>query len=238
MPMLPKTLARAAAGLLLPAALAAQAPAHDPSSTLEAVLPADVVQQVLARIADARGQGLPAAALEHRALELQAKGKAPSEIPNAVQRSGEAMGSGKAALAAGGRADPTDAEVVAAGTSVERGVDGADISALARSAPSGRSLATPLAVMASLVDRGLPSDEALARVRDRLQAQASDEELAGLPEQAQQGQAHRPPAPDLPPTAAQHGGRAGSPTTIPAAAGGGARPTTPGSAHGHPAGRP
>ena len=238
MSMTRETLVRAAAALLLPAALVAQTPAHDPSSTLEAVLPADVAQMVLARIADARNHGLPAAALQHRALELQAKGMAPSEIPNAVERSGTAMASGKAALAAGGRSEPTDAEVEAAGTGVERGVDGAAISALARSAPSGRSLATPLAVMASLVDRGLPSDEALARVRDRLQAQATDDELAALPEQARQGQSHRPAAPDLPPAAGPRFGGGGPPASIPAGTGGGARPTTPGSAHGPPAGRP
>lgn len=238
MPMTRETLVRAAAALLVPASLLAQTPAHDPSSTLASVLPADVAQQVLARIADARSHGLPAAALEHRALELQAKGMAPSEIPNAVERSGAAMGRGKAALAAGGRTDPTDAEMAAAGTDMERGVDGAAISALARSAPSGRSLTTPLVVMASLVDRGLPSDEALAQVRDRLQAQATDDELAALPEQAQQGQEHRPAPPDLPPAAGQHAaGRGGPPASVPTSAGG-ARPTTPGAAHGAPTGRP
>ena len=238
MPMTRKTLTRAAAALLLPAALAAQTPAHDPSNTLEAVLPAGVAQQVLATIADARSRGLPAAALEHRALELQAKGMAPSSIPDAVRTGSDAMSQGKAALAAGGRSDPTDAEVMAAGTDVERGVDGAAISALARSAPSGRSLATPLAVVAALVDRGLPSDEALAQVRDRLQARATDAELAGLPEQAQPGQAHRPTASDLPPMAGQHAGRGGPPASVPTMAGGGARPTTPGTTRGHPTGRP
>jgi len=215
-----KTLTRAAAALLLPAALAAQTPAHDPSSTLESVLPPDVVQQVLTRIADARSRELPAAALEHRALELQAKGMPTGDIPGAVGETEEAMAKGKAALVAGGRAHPSDAEVEAAGTGVAQGVDGAAVSGLARSS-SGRSLAVPLSVMTSLVDRGLASDDALARVRDRLQANASDDDLSSLPEQAARGQAHRPDGVDLPPPAARRPNHAG-PISVPANGGQGA----------------
>ena len=231
------TLTRVIATLLLPAAVAAQAPAHDPASTLERVLPSDVAQQVLARIADARSRGLPGDALEHLALELQAKGMAPADIPEAVGRSEEAMAQGKAALLAGGRTHPTDAEVEAAGAGVGRGVDGSAVSALASSAPSGRSLAVPLAVMTSLVDRGLPSDAALARVRDRLQANASDDELAGLPEQAARGQAHRPDATSLPPATAGRPDHGGPPASVPANGATGARPASPVS-HGRPSGRP
>lgn len=216
-----KTLTNVAAALLLPAALAAQTPAHDPSSTLESVLPPDVAQQVLTRIADARSRELPAAALEHRALELQAKGMSPGDIPGAVGETEEAMAKGKAALVAGGRAHPSDAEVEAAGTGVAQGVDGAAVSGLARSSPSGRSLAVPLSVMTSLVDRGLASDDALARVRERLQAHASDDELSSLPEQAARGQAHRPDGADLPPPAARRPNHAG-PVSVPANGGQGA----------------
>lgn len=59
-------------------------------------------------------------------------------------------------------------------------MDGHQVSQLARSAPSGRSLAVPLFVISSLVDRGLPSDEALRRVLARLEARASDAQLEGL----------------------------------------------------------
>src|SRR5262249_34199917 len=88
------------AAVLVPAALAAQTPAHDPSGTLEQVLPPSVVQEVLARIADARSRALPAAALEHRALELQAKGMPPAQIPPAIAETENAMATGKTALAA------------------------------------------------------------------------------------------------------------------------------------------
>lgn len=166
--------------LLLPLALAAQTPAHDPSTTLQRVLPPNIARQVLAEIADARSHSLPAAALEHRAFELQAKGTPPGRIPEIIASTEQAMVAGKAALAAGGRTQTVDAEIEAAGTATAHGVDGGAISTLAKSAPSGRSLVVPLTVLASLVDRGLPSDEALASVVARLQAHASDQDLTTL----------------------------------------------------------
>ena len=50
----------------------AQTPARDPSARLRQVLPADVAQRVLARIAEARARQLPAEALENRALKFAA----------------------------------------------------------------------------------------------------------------------------------------------------------------------
>ena len=71
--------------LFLTTALVAQAanaqiPAKDPSARLREVLPADVAQRVLARIADARAHQLPAEALENRALKFAAKGVDPRSI--------------------------------------------------------------------------------------------------------------------------------------------------------------
>jgi len=166
--------------LLLPTALAGQTPSHDPSTTLQRVLPPNIAQQVLAEIADARSHSLPAVVLEHRAFELQAKGTPPARIPEMIASTEQALVAGKAALAAGGRTETADAEIEAAGTATGHGVDGGTISTLAELVPSGRSLVVPLTVLTSLVDRGLPSDEALARVVARLQAHASDQELTTL----------------------------------------------------------
>ena len=58
----------------------AQTPARDPSARLKEVLPADVAQRVLARIAEARARQLPAEALENRALKFAAKGVDPNSI--------------------------------------------------------------------------------------------------------------------------------------------------------------
>ena len=235
---LPWTLTTLVAGVVcLPAALPAQTPDRDPSSTLEQVLPPAVAAQVLARIADARSRQLPAAALEHRALELQAKGMPPAEIPNAIAQAEEAMAKGREALVAGGRAHPSDDEVEAGGEVVAQGVDGATVSSLAKSAPSGRSLAVPLAVLGALVDRGLTADDALSQVVTRLQAHASDEQLATLPDRAAAGQSHKPPTSGEDLAATKRPDHAGPPSSVPAGTdrpvsvpangGQGVRPTSP-----------
>lgn len=225
--------------------LAAQTPAHDPSSRLAEVLPPEALDKVLARIADARARALPAAALEHRALEAAAKGAPAADIERVVAEQADAMGQGKAALARGGRTRPADEEIDAAGTAVRNGVDGSEISELAKSAPSGRSLVVPLAVLTSLSDRGLPSDEALQRVLAKLQARASDHELEQLPEQAAPTQAGRPDVTgqDLAGTRRPEG--AGPPASTPGAGGqhapanaGGAQRPIPPQRPSHPGGRP
>jgi hypothetical protein len=189
-------LATLAATLLAGSVLGAQTRAHDPSARLRAVLPADVAERVLARIADARARQLPAAALENRALKFAAKGVAPADVERSVADHAGRMAAAKAALAAGRRRRASDDEVEAGADAMRQGVDGATVSALAQGAPSGRSLAVPLSVVGGLVDRGLPADAALRRVQARLQARASDADLqtlpAGLAAQGAAGQARRP----------------------------------------------
>jgi hypothetical protein len=216
----------------LPAA--AQTPAKDPSARLKEVLPADVADRVLATIAQARARELPAAALEHRALKFAAKGVAPSDIEKSVSEQEERMVQAKAALQKTRSAKPTDDEVEAGAEAIRKGVDGAEVSALAKSAPSGRSLAVPLYVIGSLIDRGLPSDQALQKVQERLQARATDADLQALPAQAVAGQSNKPAQTgrDLAATKRPAGagaGRAasGAPAGVPANAGAAVRPTVP-----------
>jgi hypothetical protein len=171
----------------------AQTPAKDPSARLREVLPADVAQRVLARIADARAHQLPAAALENRALKFAAKGVAPTNIERSVSEQADRMDKARAALASGRGSNPSGDEIEAGAEAMRKGVDGAAVSLLAKSSPSGRSLAVPLFVIGSLTDRGLPSNEALQRVLARLKAKASDSDLESmpgeLPSQAAPGQA-------------------------------------------------
>lgn len=173
----------------------AQTPARDPSARLREVLPADVAQRVLARIADARARQLPAAALENRALKFAAKGVAPINIERSVNEQANRMDQARAALASGRGSSPRGDEIEAGAEAMRKGVDGAAVSLLAKSSPSGRSLAVPLFVIGSLTDRGLRSDEALKRVLERLKAKASDSDLESmpgeLPSQADAGQARR-----------------------------------------------
>ncbi|MDQ3673660.1 MAG: hypothetical protein M3365_04725 [Gemmatimonadota bacterium] len=171
--------------LLLAASLAAressaQAVAIDPSARLKQVLPADVAQRVLARIADARANQLPAEALENRALKFAAKGVAPLDIERSLNEQAERMGTARSAIAGARRSQPRGDEIEAGAEAIRKGADGAAIAQLAKSAPR-RPLAIPLFVIGSLADRGLPSDEALQRVLDRLKSNATDAELERLP---------------------------------------------------------
>lgn len=174
----------------------AQTPAKDPSTRLREVLPADVAQRVLARIADARARQLPAEALENRALKFAAKGVPAKDIERSVNEQAQRMDQARAALATARKSPPVGDEIEAGAEAMRKGVDGPSVALLAHEAPSGRSLAVPLFVIGSLTDHGLSSREALQRVLDRLNSQASDADLermpGALPPQAGGGQANRP----------------------------------------------
>lgn len=222
----------AAASAIFAGVAGAQLPGKDPSDRLREVLPADVAAHVLATIADARAHNLPAQALEQRALKFAAKGVKPADIQRSVDDQAARMGAAKAAIAKGRGRGADSTEIEAGAEAMRQGVDGSKVSELAKSAPSGRSLAVPLYVIGSLTDRGLPSDEALQRVLARLQARASDNDLQQLPSEVAKDQSHRPvpagasagshkPATAGKPTGV--GGRppgAGPPTGVPANAGG------------------
>ena len=168
------------ATLLFPALLvaavpaSAQTPARDPSARLTEVLPAEVSARVLARIAEARARELPAQALENRAVELAVKGLPPERVEREVDAHADRLERARDALANGGRQDPSDVETETAELAMSAGVDGSAVSALAKSAPSGSSLAVPLFVLTSHMNRGLPSDAALARVVAAMQSRAAE----------------------------------------------------------------
>lgn len=198
-----------------PGRLAAQA-TGDSSDELARVLPVEVAQRVLLRIDETRARGLPSVVLRHRALELVAKGVAPERVARAVDDEAAALDWGRQALLAGGRANPTDDEIAAAGTALRRGVDGNLVSGLATSAPSGRSLAVPLLVIASLVDRGLGADAALRRVLARLATRASDQQLEMLAAEGGR-RGDEPPSPAGPDVAAtKRPNDLGGPAVVPA----------------------
>ena len=154
----------------------AQTPAYDPSARLQEVLPAEIVDRVLARIADARARELPSEALAHRALELAAKGARPADIARRIEAHADALERGKEALDRGRPEVPSDEEVRAASEVIARGVNGEAVSALA-SAASGRSLVVPLHVLSELMSRGLPAEDAVAHVRAEVLARASDAKM-------------------------------------------------------------
>ena len=153
----------------------------DPVDRLQEVLPEAVADQVLARVTEARSLGLPAQAMANLALEGVAKGRSAEEVLQAVSVLANEMAAAHGAFEKAGHV-PAEGEVEAATAAMRMGVDGDAVSTLASSAPSGRSLAVPLLVLGGLAERGLPADEALAAVRDRLAARAADAELVeGFP---------------------------------------------------------
>lgn len=214
------------------APVAAQTPAKDPSERLKEVLPADVAARVLAKIADARAHQLPAQALENRALKFASRGVPASDVERSVNEHADRLEKAKEALESTRANKPADEEVEAGAEAMRQGVDGKAVSALAKSAPSGRSLQVPLYVLGSLVQNGVASSTALQRLQDRLAARASDDELQKLPAQAIAGQANRPSETGRDLAATKSAGHAGGPPAgIPSGAGKPAstgRPANPG----------
>jgi len=184
------------ASLLAAVAVEAQAPSRDALARLREVLPPDVAQRVLARIAEANARNLPADALANRALKFAAKGVNPSDIERSVNEQAVRMDVARNALVSGRGTQPAGDEIEAGAEAMRKGVDAAAVSTLAKSAPSGRSLAVPLFVIGSLTDRGLSSDEALKSVLARLQTRASDADLEAMPGDldGQVGQSNGKPA--------------------------------------------
>jgi len=160
--------------------LRAQAPTRAVAVRLSRLLPGDVAEEVALRIETARAGGLPGDALTARALELAAKGLAPERVAQAIDQEAGYLEAARGALIAAGRTNLLPDEIDAGATALRKGVGGRGVSDLARLTPSSRSLAVPLLVVSSLVDRGLPADNALRQVLARIEASASDQQLERL----------------------------------------------------------
>lgn len=206
----------------------AQTPAADPSERLRAVLPADVAERVLAKIAAARAVELPAQAIENRALKFASRGVPAADIERSVNEHAARLQQARDALERGRGGGASGDEIEAGSEAMRKGVDGNQVSELAKTAPAGRSLAVPLFVIGSLIDRGLPADDALSRVEERLQTQASDRELEAMPNAP--GLANKPAvtgqdmAATKRPATAGRPTSPGAPTSLPRNAGKGAAP--------------
>ena len=162
-----------AASLVFPLFVGGQ---QNPVDRLTEVLPREVAEQVMERVERARAMELPTQAVANLALEGMAKGRSAGEVLAAVDVLVADLGRAREALQSTGRVAGVG-EIEAAAAALRMGVDGADVANLSRSGPPGRSLTVPLLVMGGLAQRGLPSDQALEAVRERLAARAPDAEL-------------------------------------------------------------
>lgn len=172
-----RSLSLAATLLLATGSLGAQDPSRSFSDRLGERLPPAEASRVHASLESARVLALPADVLEHLALELIAKGAPAATVVTGVQLRLELLVSARAVIRDARDADAAPDEIAAGAEAMQRGVSGSEIAELAQAAPSGRSLTVPLLVMSELVDRGLPSDAALSRVRAQLMARAGDADL-------------------------------------------------------------
>lgn len=215
--------------------------AQEPMDRLRELLPPEAANRVMETIEQAVENGLPGLAIANRALEGAAKRRSGDEIMAAALQLASDLGSARDVLRAGGR-EPQSAEIEAAALALGAGVSGEEISSLASYGPSGRSLVVPLTVLASLMGRDLPSDEALKAVRDRLAQRAGDEEFARMPRELGQLPVGARPGEIGPPIkipARGMGVPAGPPDGIPASGGRpGGRPGLPIQPPPPPVGRP
>jgi RNA polymerase sigma-70 factor (ECF subfamily) len=150
------------------------------STRLRKLLPHKSAERVIATIASARGHGLPATALENRALKFAARHVKPSDIEDAIVADAEAMTKAGQLLAAAGRRDPAADEIDAAAQLLGEGADSASIGALAKFASAGRSIDVPLRVAAELVATSASPRETVAHIEDRVRSGATDAQLEAL----------------------------------------------------------
>jgi hypothetical protein len=180
------------------------------------------------RIATARQRastvGIPVALLDGKVAEGRAKGVPMDRIALAVERRLGSLQRARDAMGGGARPPAlTPADLNVGADALDAGVEPAALGRLAREAGATRRTVA-IAVLTQLVQDGMASEQALARVTAAL---ARDPDaLRRLPGEANanaQGQARRGPPENRGPTnAAAHGGQAnggGPPSSVPGASG-------------------
>ena len=150
------------------------------SARLKKLLPRVTAERVMDTISVARAHGLPAVALENRALKYAVRQVASKDIADAVAADADAMAKSSALLAASIRRDPNAGEIDAAAQLLGEGADSTSIAAVAKAAPSNRSLEVALRVGAELLATSNASTDVLSRVAARLRDGASDSQLEHL----------------------------------------------------------
>ena len=216
-----RTIAAAAVAVCVAgSSLAAQA--YEPSARLREVLPKEVADRVIARIAAAQARELPAQALENRALKFAARGVKPEDIERAISEHATRMDQAKQALESARAKRPSNDEIEASAEAIRMGAVGADVSAVAKKGSEDRSLVVAFNVLTAL-SAHVDVAEALDRVTKLLEAGVSDAEIerlpASLPAQAAEGKSRKPAVVGRDLAATKRPGTAGPPSGVPADAG-------------------
>ena len=141
---------------------------------------------------------VPALAFAQQPAQTPSQSKPSAEVKaNADVQASAKLDAAKAALVRAGRAQPDQQEVALAAKAMERGATDAQIEALAKHAPADRSLAVSFNVLTTLAVRGVSLDSAVATVAAKLDAKATDEQIASLAGAVKPAGANAPAKPDL-----------------------------------------
>jgi hypothetical protein len=151
-----------------------------PPPPAHAKLSAHAQARLEAMFEAAREKDLPTEPMEHRVAEGQVKGATEAQIIAAAAHSMAQLEAAHTAMVRAGRAHPSDEEVSRGASVIARGATEAQLQAFVRQAPSDRSLVVAFEVLTDLAARGVPVDRALAVVTSKIEARATDAQLASL----------------------------------------------------------
>lgn len=147
--------------ILLPASIGAQERA-------EGAAQAQAEARIAVALETAAEAQIPASLLERKMQEGRAKGISEAGIATAVEAQLDGLLRAQEALARAGAHLVTEGELLLTADALELGVSQEALMAVRNEAPQNRRLVAT-AVLASLVQLGLASDQALARVSSALQ---------------------------------------------------------------------
>jgi hypothetical protein len=130
---------------------------------------------VSALVDSARNVGLPTEPLIDKALEGASRKVANAQIVGAVRNLLAALGTARSVLGPGS----SPADISAGAAAIKAGVPVGDLERV-RAVRSGIRVATAVGVLSDWTTRGVPTDDATARIVALMQRMASDEQLIAL----------------------------------------------------------
>lgn len=141
---------------------------------------AEGAAKLSAMYADAREKDVPPEPIARRVAEGSAKGASETTILASAGKVKARLEASHQAMVQAGREHPSPEETERGAGLLERGVTEVQLEAMARKAPSDRSLVVAFDVLGRLAARGVPVTKALAQVQGKLEARASDGAILAL----------------------------------------------------------
>ncbi|MDB4899257.1 MAG: hypothetical protein JWN53_1065 [Gemmatimonadetes bacterium] len=159
---------------------ASSQPSSQESEPRRTTLSADGQAKVDANLRAARARHLPEQPIRERVAEGSAKGASEVQIVAASGRALAELQASSDAMARAGRTTPSGEETTRGAQLLARGYTIGQLEAVARRAPSDRSLVVAFETLASLQARGVSTTRAATQVESTLGARATDAQLHDL----------------------------------------------------------